>query len=244
LAARARPCAARTRLFELIATQNRALRAHPSPLPIAASLLLSRPPKIYKIYRTWAAHRSFPDPSGNILWSKLCTGATGSFLYSSLICSFCYSLLFSSLLLFPSYPSFLILLFLSLLILLVGTILRLLILLFLYFKLFVVLRTKYIRHSEGFFEGAKPFLIHLGSKLIYTVRPYGTFFTFFVSSFYCFIFSSCYSLLILLFISLFLFFSSYNWYLNGLLYIIVYIEKTPRNVPVWQKIPQSIPLLI
>jgi hypothetical protein len=51
-AARARPCAARTRLFELIATQNRALRA---PL-IAASLLLIQHPEIYKIYRTWAAH--------------------------------------------------------------------------------------------------------------------------------------------------------------------------------------------
>jgi hypothetical protein len=59
-----------------------------------------------------------------------------SFLYSSLIFSFCYSLLFSSLLFISflsifSYP--------SLLILLVGTILRLLILLFLYFRLFVVL---------------------------------------------------------------------------------------------------------
>ncbi len=71
------------------------------PLPIAASLLLIQPPKIYKIYPTWAAHvkgfflstgpqrlwnmrapatrsahRRFADPSGNILGSKLCTGAT------------------------------------------------------------------------------------------------------------------------------------------------------------------------
>ncbi len=38
--------------FELIATQNGTLRA--PPLPIAASLLLIRPSKIYKIY--WAAH--------------------------------------------------------------------------------------------------------------------------------------------------------------------------------------------
>ncbi len=48
--------------------------------------------------------------------------------------------------------------------------LRLLILLFLYFKPFVVLW--YVRHSEGFFEGATPFLIHLGSKLMYMVRLY------------------------------------------------------------------------
>ncbi len=35
--------------------ENRALRARPPP-PIAASLLLIRHPKIYKIYWTWAAH--------------------------------------------------------------------------------------------------------------------------------------------------------------------------------------------
>jgi hypothetical protein len=91
LAARARPCAAGTRLFGFIATPNRALRAPP---PIAASLLLIRPPKIFTIYRTWAAyvkgfflstdamkyevpfprppHRSFADPSFNIFGVKLC----------------------------------------------------------------------------------------------------------------------------------------------------------------------------
>jgi hypothetical protein len=41
LAARARPCAARTRLFQLIATPNMALRASP---PTAASLPIIRPP--------------------------------------------------------------------------------------------------------------------------------------------------------------------------------------------------------
>ncbi len=74
-----------------MATPNGALRAPP---PVAASLLLIRPPKVYKIYWTWAttsraffvpldhmqtaevmkyevpcprpAHRSFADPSGNI----------------------------------------------------------------------------------------------------------------------------------------------------------------------------------
>ncbi len=37
-------------------------------------------PKIHKIYRTLSlpppSHRSFGDPSGNIVGSKLCTGAT------------------------------------------------------------------------------------------------------------------------------------------------------------------------
>ncbi len=115
LAARARPSAARTRLLELIAMSNGRCAPHP---PIAASLLLIRPPKINKIYRTRAArvkgfpenkcfssssnlglhrqglfsfhwttqtmkyeapcpaHRSFAEPSGNVLGSKLCTGAT------------------------------------------------------------------------------------------------------------------------------------------------------------------------
>jgi hypothetical protein len=44
LAARARPCAARTRLLGLIATPNGALRPPPSP-PIAALLFLILPPK-------------------------------------------------------------------------------------------------------------------------------------------------------------------------------------------------------
>jgi hypothetical protein len=93
------------------------------------------------------AHRSFADPSSNILGSKkLCTGATicpnffgFSFFLYFWIFSFCYSLLFLISFLFYSYSSLIILIFLSLLTLLVGTILLLLILLFLYFKLFVVL---------------------------------------------------------------------------------------------------------
>jgi hypothetical protein len=146
LASRARPYAARTRLFELIATQNRALRAPPPRPPIAASLLLIQPPKIYKIYRTWAAHvkgfflpldhmqteeaikyevpcprpahHSFADPSGNILGSKLCTGATKRpnffrfFLFCMVFGSFLFVILFF---LFSSYSSLFILLFLSLL---------------------------------------------------------------------------------------------------------------------------------
>jgi hypothetical protein len=97
------------------------------------------------------AHRSFADPSSNILGSKLCTGAT-------------------------FYSNLLILLFLSLLIVL-----------FLYIKIcllckYILIPEKslfeekyfyflagktHIRHSEGFFVGTKPFLIHLGSKCIY-----------------------------------------------------------------------------
>jgi hypothetical protein len=89
LAARARPCAARTRLFGLITKPNGALRAPP---PIAASLLLFRSPKIdkkklsnsgrprdrlfsiqwtteamkYEVLCPRPAHRSFVDPSGNM----------------------------------------------------------------------------------------------------------------------------------------------------------------------------------
>jgi hypothetical protein len=63
LAARARPRAARTRLFGFIAKPNGALHAHPSTF--AASLLLIRPPKTFTIYRTWAAHvKAFFDPIG------------------------------------------------------------------------------------------------------------------------------------------------------------------------------------
>jgi hypothetical protein len=52
LAARARPCAARTRIFGLIATPNAALRATP---PITASLFFLCIPKIKIFYLTWAA---------------------------------------------------------------------------------------------------------------------------------------------------------------------------------------------
>jgi hypothetical protein len=54
LAARARPWAARTRLFGLIDTPNGALRAPPARRSFAVSY--STPKNIYKIYRTWAAH--------------------------------------------------------------------------------------------------------------------------------------------------------------------------------------------
>jgi len=114
----------------------------PSP-PIAASLFLIWPPKIYNICRTWAAHVKGLFLSTGTQRPKLCTGATirPNFFW------FFFSIVFGSFLfiiLFPFYSPFqflLILLFLSLLILLVGVILRLPFLLLLYFKLFVNLQT-------------------------------------------------------------------------------------------------------
>jgi hypothetical protein len=114
-------------------------------------LFTTVPQRLYMKYEVLCpAHRSFADHSGNILGSKLCTGAPirpnffcFSF-YSFWIFSFSYSLLFLLSFSISSYPSLLILLFLSLLILLIGAILRFLILLLLYFQLFVV-----VRHVTG-----------------------------------------------------------------------------------------------
>ncbi len=99
----------------------------------------------------------------------------------------------------------------------VGAILRLRILVFLYFKLFFVLQTCILRiytypyHSEGFFEVAKPFLIPLRSKLMYTsVQPYYS--SLHISSYffsYLFLFFSFYILPLLILIF---------FYLNCLLY--------------------------
>ncbi len=188
LAARARPCAARTRLLELIAMPNGRCAPHP---PIAASLLLIRPPKINKIHETRAArvkgfpenkcfssssnlglphqglcsfhwttqamkqqapcpaHRSFADPSGNVLGSKLCTGATirpnfyrffpffiQFFDLFFLFFSSYSSLLFNFFLFISSYPSLLISSYSS-----HSSRTILCLLLFLYFNLFVVLQT-------------------------------------------------------------------------------------------------------
>ncbi len=96
-------------------------------------------PKINKIYRTLSLaprplpHRSFADPSGNIVGSKLCTGATiglnffvFSFFYMVFL-SFIFVILFLSFSSYSSYSS--------------RTILCLLIFLFLYFNPFVVLQT-------------------------------------------------------------------------------------------------------
>ena len=62
---RARPCAARTRLFELISQTG---RCAPRPPSTAASLLLIRPPNIYKIYKllTYEEYRAVSGVFQNI----------------------------------------------------------------------------------------------------------------------------------------------------------------------------------
>ena len=129
--------------------------AHPSP-PIAASLLLIRPLKIFTIYRTWAAHvKGFflstgpqrlwgplppVPPLPAIFWGqKYIPGATirtnffRFFSFSFWIFSFHYSLLFLLSFSISSYSSLLISFYSSR-----RAIIRLLILLLLYFQLFVV----------------------------------------------------------------------------------------------------------
>ncbi len=95
--------------------------APPSP-PVAASLLLIWHLKIHKISAPRPAHRSFADPSGNILGSKVYTGATIHTKFFRFFSSLVFgSFPFVSLFLFFSPFQFLIiLLFLSLHILLVG----------------------------------------------------------------------------------------------------------------------------
>ncbi len=146
LAARARPCAARTCLFELIATPNRALRA---PLPAHRSFAVSylTPKNILNLSNLgrprqgpFSFHR---NTEANIMYR--CYHTPYFFLvfvfYCFWIFSIYYSLPFLLSFSISSYSCLLILLFLSLLILLVGAILRLPFLLLLYFKLFVDLQT-------------------------------------------------------------------------------------------------------
>jgi hypothetical protein len=142
LASRARPCAARTRLFGHIASPNGALRA-PPPIKLRCFLFdtkniynlsnLGRPRQgIFSFHWTTEAmkyevpcprptHRSFADPSCNIFGVKLCTDATIRpyflrfflFFFSFWIFSFCCSLLFLLSFSISSYSFLLILLFLS-----------------------------------------------------------------------------------------------------------------------------------
>jgi hypothetical protein len=127
------------------------------------------------------------------------------FLFYIVLGSFLFVILFFFLsFLFPSYSSFLILLFCSLLSLLVGTILRLLIILncLLYYRHNISVILKDFSRGQAFFD---PFGVKI-SVYDANIRPY--FFLF--HPFYCFlIFTSCYSIFILIFISLFLFFTSY-----------------------------------
>ncbi len=73
---RARPCAARTRLLGFIATPNGAL-------PIAASLLLIRPPKIFTFYQTWDAHVKgfFLSTGPQRLWNRKSSSLLLLFLF-------------------------------------------------------------------------------------------------------------------------------------------------------------------
>ena len=79
----------------------------------------------------------------------------------------------------------------------------------------------HIRHSEGFFEGAKPFLIHLGSKLMYCIYRCDHVILLFIS------------LLILLFLSLLmllvLYSSSSYIFLSSYTSVVLQTEKTPRK---------------
>jgi hypothetical protein len=189
LASRARPCAARTRLFELIATPRGALRAPPASLLLIRQKSIQCGPPTSKAFFTPLnhmqtappAHRSSADPSRNILGQNYVPVRHYALIFSVFpffivwIFNFCYSLLFIPSFLISSYSSLLILLFLSLLFLLVGAtcILRLLI----FFSSYILNCLLYCRHNisvilRGFSRGAKPFLIHLRSKLMYTVRPY------------------------------------------------------------------------
>ena len=177
MAARARPCAARTRLFELIATPNGALRAPPRPLrlrcflfdpqkylqPIELGPPSGRPRQglfsfhwtteamKYEIPCPRPAHRSFADPSDNIFGVNLCTDAT----------------------IRPNYFGFFSIVFGSFL--------------FVILFFFSPLHYRHIRHSEGFFKGAKPISIHFGVKInVYTGATIVL--TFFVFSFFVFSF--------------------------------------------------------
>ncbi len=152
LAARARPCAARTRLFGLISAHRSFAASYLTPKSLLNLLNLVAHvkgfffPQDHRGYEIWGpptpcpAHRSFADPSGNNLMVKImyrCHHTPYFFLFFFFIVF--GSFLFSFFTFFSPFLFLLILLFLTLLILLVGAILHLLILLLLYFKLFVIL---------------------------------------------------------------------------------------------------------
>ena len=137
------------------------------PLPIAALLLLIRPTKIYKIYRTWAAP---PRPSQLrlsfrqyfVVNIKYRCDRFFSFLDSSWIFSFCYPLLFSSLLFISflfifSYPSLLLSSYSSR---------------WYYSSYSYILNCLlYYRHNisvilSSFFEGAKPSSLHISLLIL------------------------------------------------------------------------------
>ncbi len=118
MAARARPCAARTRLFGLIVTLNGALRAPPPPIAAAS---YSTPKNIYSLsnlgrprqglfsfhwtteavkYEVPCPPRPSQHPSDNNFEVNLCTDATirpnsfGFFLFSIVFGSFLFVIVF------------------------------------------------------------------------------------------------------------------------------------------------------
>jgi hypothetical protein len=131
----------------------------------APVFLSSFPPQSGRCAPPPSSHCSFADPSGNNLGSKLCTCSTirpnfflvFPFFYSFWIFSFYYSLLF-----LLSFSILLILLFLFF-----SWVLFFVFLFFFSYILTCLLYYRHayihIRHYEGFFEGAKSYLIHLGS---------------------------------------------------------------------------------
>jgi hypothetical protein len=101
--------ALRARLFELIATPKRDAARPPRPSQLRC--LFFDPQKNIKSIRP--THRSFADPSGNILGSKLYTGATIRTNFFQFIFSLVFgSIPFVILFFFFSPFQFLILLFL------------------------------------------------------------------------------------------------------------------------------------
>ncbi len=137
-------------------------------------------------------------------------------------------------------------------------------------KVFIFMLAKHISAFLRGFSREQAFFCLIWVKIYVPVRPYGLNFCCLIL-FYCFlIFSSCYSLLILLFLSLlillvlysspsYIFLSSYiklfvvlqtcilatHWAeVHKKAAKLMLLRENPAKIPVWQKIRQSIPLLI
>jgi hypothetical protein len=94
------------------------------------------------------------------------------------------------------------------------------------------LQTWDIHYSEGFFEGAKPFLIHLRSKLMYTMRPCVLTFLFYPFLMYFdlfFLLLSSYSSLHISLLILLVLYSSSS-YSSLLIFILIYCCITDMHL--------------
>jgi hypothetical protein len=110
LAARARPCAARTRLFELIARQNRALRAHP-PCPSQLRCFSFDPQKYVKFIELGLpTSKAFFFPLDYMQTEEAMKYEVRFFLFYIVLGSFLFVILF---LFFSAFYFLLIRLFLS-----------------------------------------------------------------------------------------------------------------------------------